>query len=52
MVHDATVYNMLEDLTLNDTYNATDRYFAIFSKLFKILIRNSQESEKNISIEL
>ena len=35
--------------TLNDTYNVTDRCFAIFSKLFKILIRNFQESKKNIS---
>ena len=35
--------------TLNDTYNITDRFFAIFSKLFKILIWNFQESDKNIS---
>ena len=32
--------------TLNDTYNATDRFFAIFSKLFKVFARNFQESEK------
>ena len=35
----------------NDTYNVIDRRFAIFSKLFKILVRNFQESEKNISGE-
>ena len=35
--------------TLNDTFNDTDTFFAIFSKLFKILVRNFQESEKNIS---
>ena len=37
--------------TFNDTYNVTDRFFAIFSKLFKMLVRNFQESEKNISDE-
>ena len=44
-----TEYNGI--YSLNDTYNVTDRFFAIFSKLFKMLVQNFQESEKNISDE-
>ena len=45
------MFDDYEYTTLNDTYNVTDRFFAIFSTLFKILIWNFQESEENISDE-
>ena len=46
-----STFGMIQDYTLNDTYKVTNRFFAVFSKWFKILIRNFQESEKNISDE-
>ena len=41
-------YNYIHTCILNDTSKVTDRVFAIFSKLCKILKRKFQGSAKNI----